>query len=1067
MFKNVSANITKAAWAAIFIILPLTAPAQDITAFFQDSGVIAGDTIDIPLNVSAIADSDNVISGEFSFSFNEDVIDIIGVNKNGTLLEDVGSVVYYQGTDNLAFASTDTISGTGVLVYLKAVGNPSAAYFRSTNLNITSALFNEGDPSVATENAQVRIQGVRLNPRSNIQIIEGNSLQFQLQEDVVEPVTWSVTDTSIASIDENGLLITKTTGPVRVRAEDARGLKDSTEYFQVQSETLENLTIFLPDVSERQTKTVDIPVNVTDVTGLNITSAELDISFNESRLELREVIHSGTMTEAWGSPTVNIDDDRVRIAGAGTDTLEGTGALFKLRFLVKSQHTGNSTITINSAGFNEDLHAELQNGTFTTLAAPDIEVMPSDTIISIGDELHFEVTGGNGVSPYTWTVSDESIASIDANTGDLEGLSRGDVTVNAFDDDNFPSGEINIRVNDFDAWLDETDVTYPDTAAIHLKTSELSSYNIISYQSEVQYDSTRIKFAGIQTDGTQSKGLTAEVRDSAGVVSIATAGTTFLSGTVPIVTLMFVPGDAVVDGESLELDLQYLEFNEPGPDIPTTTALPGHIMITRTYPPTSPSLVSPAPNASDRDTIVTVDWRAVSGADEYTIQVSLEDQFLTTIVDSTLTGDALTISGLDYETTYFWRVKAANQGGESAWSEPSTFITIALDSSVAEPIIPANDAENVSINPDFKWKAGTGAVSYQIQVSEDLEFNTLVYDLKDITDTTTTVGDLNYLTKYYWRVRASGDDEFSPISSFTTLAEQQDENQTPEVLSELGSIELLQGFDRFVVAKLDTVFIDLDQDDVLNFEILESGSNISAGLSVDSLFLDSVNDLFGDGIVVVQASDDSGETISDTLSYFIEKINAAPQIEGLPDTLSFRSDSTVVLSLEEYISDSDDSIEDLTIEVEAEPSGVSAELNPTDLTLTITAPDFAGDGQITLTISDLGEAATSATLAVIVSKVTSLSNVSSEIPGKIELQQNYPNPFNPSTTISFGLPAASPVKLAVYNMLGQQVQQLVEGQMSAGWHTVDFNATSLSSGVYIYRIEAKNVVQTRIMTLVK
>jgi hypothetical protein len=74
-------------------------------------------------------------------------------------------------------------------------------------------------------------------------------------------------------------------------------------------------------------------------------------------------------------------------------------------------------------------------------------------------------------------------------------------------------------------------------------------------------------------------------------------------------------------------------------------------------------------------------------------------------------------------------------------------------------------------------------------------------------------------------------------------------------------------------------------------------------------------------------------------------------------------------------------------------------------------------------------------------------------PMQFELAQNYPNPFNPSTTLRYGLPANSKVTLKIYNILGQVVTELVNGEQAAGWHTAIWNA-SVASGVYFYRIEA-------------
>lgn len=89
------------------------------------------------------------------------------------------------------------------------------------------------------------------------------------------------------------------------------------------------------------------------------------------------------------------------------------------------------------------------------------------------------------------------------------------------------------------------------------------------------------------------------------------------------------------------------------------------------------------------------------------------------------------------------------------------------------------------------------------------------------------------------------------------------------------------------------------------------------------------------------------------------------------------------------------------------------------------------------------------------------------LPSSYKLDQNYPNPFNPETNINFGLPADSFVELTVYNLVEQKIRTLVNSRVAAGNHTVSFDASEFSSGVYIYRIEADGYVATRKMMLVK
>ncbi|RJP61172.1 MAG: T9SS C-terminal target domain-containing protein [Ignavibacteriales bacterium] len=94
------------------------------------------------------------------------------------------------------------------------------------------------------------------------------------------------------------------------------------------------------------------------------------------------------------------------------------------------------------------------------------------------------------------------------------------------------------------------------------------------------------------------------------------------------------------------------------------------------------------------------------------------------------------------------------------------------------------------------------------------------------------------------------------------------------------------------------------------------------------------------------------------------------------------------------------------------------------------------------------------------------------VPEVFSLKQNYPNPFNPSTSIKFGLPVDSRVTLQVYNMIGQVVATLADGNYSAGTHNVNFDASGLTSGMYIYNIktlgiDGKTMNATRKMLMMK
>jgi len=84
-----------------------------------------------------------------------------------------------------------------------------------------------------------------------------------------------------------------------------------------------------------------------------------------------------------------------------------------------------------------------------------------------------------------------------------------------------------------------------------------------------------------------------------------------------------------------------------------------------------------------------------------------------------------------------------------------------------------------------------------------------------------------------------------------------------------------------------------------------------------------------------------------------------------------------------------------------------------------------------------------------------------------QLSNNYPNPFNPSTIIRYEIGNTSDVKLKIYNLQGEEIKTLINKEQTAGTYEVKFNANGLSSGIYLYRLQAGNFIETKKMTLIK
>ena len=88
-------------------------------------------------------------------------------------------------------------------------------------------------------------------------------------------------------------------------------------------------------------------------------------------------------------------------------------------------------------------------------------------------------------------------------------------------------------------------------------------------------------------------------------------------------------------------------------------------------------------------------------------------------------------------------------------------------------------------------------------------------------------------------------------------------------------------------------------------------------------------------------------------------------------------------------------------------------------------------------------------------------------PNSYNLAQNYPNPFNPVTTIQYSIPQQGNVSLKVYDVLGNEIAELVNEEKGIGVYSVNFDASGLASGMYLYQLKAGNFVETKKMILLK
>ncbi|HBQ61339.1 MAG TPA: hypothetical protein DD671_17435, partial [Balneolaceae bacterium] len=270
--------------------------------------------------------------------------------------------------------------------------------------------------------------------------------------------------------------------------------------------------------------------------------------------------------------------------------------------------------------------------------------------------------------------------------------------------------------------------------------------------------------------------------------------------------------------------------------------------------------------------------------------VASNNDFSPAVYDGEVADTVLSIGGLNFSTTYYWRVKSLNAGGESNWSSRAEFTTGAAQAGLPTLASPQNNATSTDTSLSFTWNAGENAVSYEIQVASDVEFNSVLREKSNVSGTSITFDDFEHEARYYWRVRTNAENTTSGWSStfnFTTLEK---ENKPPVVENPMGSISLSEDFGDSTVVDLKTVFSD-DQTSQLSFELIDFTEQIfTAVINENSeLILTSIEDQFGNAKVVVSASDEDGASIQDTLDVTIDPVNDLPEFVQIPDTVRFTS----------------------------------------------------------------------------------------------------------------------------------------------------------------------------------
>ncbi len=479
--------------------------------------------------------------------------------------------------------------------------------------------------------------------------------------------------------------------------------------------------------------------------------------------------------------------------------------------------------------------------------------------------------------------------------------------------------------------------------------------------------------------------------------------------------------------------------------------------------PAVPSLVSPLPGAMDQPTSLAVRWSKVGGATVYHVQLSAESLFVSPSVNDSTVADTLRpVTGLQEGTRYYSRVRAGNAAGWSPFSAIAFFNTLTSVARTPDPPVFLAPAFGSVVAPDsvvVRWTGVSGAVGYQLQVSADSMFVVILLSDSSLADTTKVISALTPGATYFGRVRArnnAGWGLFSAVDRFSVSA---------QALAAPAPVSPSNGATQLPL-------------------LVPLAWNASAGAAVYEVQV-AVDPAFGTLVVdssLVSTTATVGPLNRKTRYYWrirgrnsqvsslfsvawsFRTIVSAPKA---PKNLAVAATDPAASGAYTLSWSAGEDADQYRAQVSDEPTFSVPVFDTTCVDSSVTIRKLFPQRTYYARVRSENVAGVSDYSTVLEFSVGTLGVQVVQQVADFELFQNYPNPFNPSTTFQFDLPIQSDVSIRIYDALGMEVATLVSGAVSAGRHSVVWNAAGMSSGTYFCRFKAGTHVEVKRLLLVK
>ena len=563
---------------ALAVVTASAGPVSAIAVAVGTGSGIAGQTVDIDMNVATSLTGLGVKSLQYQISYDPRYVTPTAIITAGTLTGTaawttptlgISPISIYQSILGVSAAGTTALAGSGSMLKMRFLLNPAQLTAVGVGLTLSNFVFNEGSPAVTTTNNNITINAtpiITVYP-DNVELVRGQTQQYSLSGSVTNPVQWFTTNNAVATINSAGLLTGVAPGEVKVFAVDNAGLRDTTNGTAI----IRGMGITVTPTSGLVNATLQVPITVTSLTGLGIRAGQFTVTYNGTYgTAVGVTTPPGTLLNGWGTvgfgTFVNAGTGSATVDFVGSTDLSGAGVLCYLQFQSANGLPAGIGGSFTQALFNETLIAKPTNGNITFNALPAITVNPYQVTLLAGQTQQMSVSG-SPTNPITWSVLDPFVASI-SPTGLLTALHGGVTRVKAVD--NVGATDVNnaVTVYDFQATVGTVTGRPGTTVRVPITSDRLvGGLGIYSMQYTLSWYTLQpvVYSVGSSLIGSWGSGSTID-GPALTSITVAAAGPTPMPNTATdLAALEFQIPASAVSGSDYPLTLSPLLFNEGRP----------------------------------------------------------------------------------------------------------------------------------------------------------------------------------------------------------------------------------------------------------------------------------------------------------------------------------------------------------------------------------------------------------------------------------------------------------------------------------------------------------------------